>query len=66
MPGGAHLSCLLDVNPRKRQETPYSSYPRGNTKLRTGTQGLQEWQKKSSAEVIANMRSQLGTSTVGN
>jgi len=21
MPGGAHLSCLLDVNPRKRQET---------------------------------------------
>ena len=38
----------------------------GNTKLRTGTQGLQEWQKKSSAEVIANMRSQLGTGTVGN
>lgn len=33
--------------------------------LRTGTQGLQDWQKKSSTEVIANMRDQLGAPLMG-
>lgn len=69
---GAHEKIYPDSGCNKKclnaqidaYHTPKSVAP--TSPLRTGTQGLQPWQKESSSKVVASMRSQTGASVGGN